>query len=476
MYYPITVVSVGNGDPELLNRKSFLSIKEADMVVLHSDRNPFSNWLRSQKIPYSSMDHFFDEAADFDELYKRIADYIWTLAKQGSVCFCTADPLRDCSVDLLRERKPADADYPILIPGLGVSDIAAYMSSDSIDCTNLRICPASLLLQTDYTPDAALLVTELDNEILAGEVKTWLSSFLADETPVAFWNGKSGKSISLYEADRQKHYDHLSALLVPSVPMNDRNRYSLSDLCRIMTRLRSASGCPWDRKQTHETLRSYLIEEAWECVNAIDEQNMDHLAEELGDLMLQIVFHASIGSDFDEFSLHDITSGICEKMLRRHPHVFGHVSCKTADDVSSNWEKTKWAEQGRTSVSESMDDVSIGLPSLKYASKLLKKAHYFLSANEPDSDVAKRILSAAQALNNENDLLLSNHLSLILFSCVELCQMNGMDAEIMLHETADNFKKKFQIMEKTILKEGKSLENLTFQEVRVYWNQVESSN
>lgn len=138
--------------------------------------------------------------------------------------------------------------------------------------------------------------------------------------------------------------------------------------------LRGDNGCPWDREQTHESLCRYLIEEAWEAVGAVNEDDPDHLADELGDVLLQIVFHASIGRTFGTFNINDVTSYICRKMIYRHAHIFGQIHCDTAEQVSASWEQLKKKEKGLQSQSDVLKDVSKGLPALMRAGKVQKKA------------------------------------------------------------------------------------------------------
>ena len=153
-----------------------------------------------------------------------------------------------------------------------------------------------------------------------------------------------------------------------------KETYSLQDLIEILRILRAPGGCPWDRAQTHLSDRRNFVEEAYEAAGAIDEEDPDHLADELGDVLLQVVFHASVGASHGEFAIGDVTTDICRKMIYRHAHIFGTDHCATAGEVADNWEKLKKAEKGLHTQSEVLADVSRSLPALTRAHKVQKKA------------------------------------------------------------------------------------------------------
>ena len=443
----ITVVALGPGDPDLMTRQAERMLREAGTRILRTGRHPAAAWLEKEGLAFSTLDALYEAEEDFDRMYRRMAETLWQAAEKGPVLYGVPDPLSDASVDQLRVLQPSGKDTLRVLPG--VSHVACCLSGEHrVPLSGgYRVTPASAM--TAYDPDLPCLITEIDSPLLAGEIKELLMRLLPDETPVLLFSEKSGpRSLPLLELDRQKHYNHLTALLVPALDASQRQRYTLRDLEAIMERLRAPGGCPWDSVQTHASLRPYVVEEAWETVAAIDEKDPDHLSEELGDLLFQVVFHASISNACGEFSMEDVVTAICRKMIRRHPHVFGANHFDSAEEVARNWESIKRAESASRTVAESLEDVSPALPSLKYAIKVVKKAYQLPEIRRDPAAVMSQILALTGALLTDQNLLDENVLGQLLLQLCELCYCCNTDAEILLHETVDRYKRNFQNHEK----------------------------
>ena len=275
--------------------------------------------------------------------------------------------------------------------------------------------------------------------------------------------------------DCQKTYDHTVSVLIPGISYRNRNRYSWQDLSQIVEELRAPDGCPWDRVQTHDSLRPYMVEEAWETVSAIEEQDSDHLSDELGDVLFQVFFHASIGQSMGEFTMSDVLSKVCSKMILRHPHVFFDSSKVPPEETTFSWEQVKRMESGKKTVGESLDDVSQSLPSLKYSIKMLKKLAQIPAFRRNAQSIIADIQQLSVQLK-EDDPSFSDHMAQLLMRCTELCYNQDQDAEIILHHAMDLLKRRYQKAEKHILADGKSPDTLTFQQLCVYLNSVEGEN
>ena len=345
---------------------------------------------------------------------------------------------------------------------------------------SVRIMPAVDAVNAAPDPATPLLITEVWDRVLAGEMKLRLTDLYGDEAEVVLYpsSAKINRKplvIPLMELDRQKTYDHTVCVYIPAMGLKERERYCFDDLLRVMHTLRQR--CPWDSEQTHESLRKYLIEEAYEAVGAIDEDDMDHLADELGDVLLQIAFHADIASDMGEFTISDVTSAIVLKMIYRHAHIFGDVHCETADEVTASWEKLKKAEKGLTTQSSVLADVSAGLPALMRAAKVQKKAAQVgfdwddaIGALPKIHEEADEVLQELQAGRDPGE-----ELGDLLFSCVNVARLAKQEPELLLKAATEKFIKRFTAMENLIISAGKSLEGLTLREMDVYWNQVKSA-
>ena len=328
----LQIVSVGPGDSGFLNSKTVEALRNAGLLVLRTGRHPLTSWLADQGIPFRTMDSIYESAEDFESLSSAVAEEIWNLAAEHSnTVYAVSDMMTDHTVDAVFAGKPADGRINIL-PGFSFSDYYLPACRDFFSVSDIRICPASSFVNSGYDPSRPLLLTELNDELTAGDVKNYLSSFIRDEETVLFFEKDATvRPVRLYELDRQPFYNHLSAVAAGADSYEQRNRRTLDDLISIMDRLRSPDGCSWDRAQTHESLQPYVVEEAWEVVDAIHDGQPVHLAEELGDLLFQVVFHESIGRSFDEFVMDDILGTICEKMIRRHPHVFMKNEIRSAN-------------------------------------------------------------------------------------------------------------------------------------------------
>lgn len=202
--------------------------------------------------------------------------------------------------------------------------------------------------------------------------------------------------------------------------LSEKDKYDFDDLCRMMTLLRSPDGCPWDREQTHESVRKNFIEEAYEVAEAIDEKSTEHLCEELGDVLLQVVFHAEMEREKGTFDISDVITEICTKLVRRHPHVFGDVKAETSDKVISNWDSIKKEEKKQKSLSDELEGISKTLPSLMRAQKIIKKA-------------GKHSVSFAEENSLIKGLKSDEYANILMQLCLSANEMN-IDLEELLEE------------------------------------------
>jgi tetrapyrrole methylase family protein/MazG family protein len=299
---------------------------------------------------------------------------------------------------------------------------------------------------------------------------------LDDQTPLSFFRGDAdGKlhmqTIPLYALDRQEQYDHLSACLYTAKPLEQRKRFGVSDLHNVMKRLRARDGCPWDQEQTHESLLSNLLEESYEFIEAARENDSEHMCEELGDVLLQVVFHAVIAAQCGEFDLHDVTTAITGKLIERHPHVFGSAQAKTASEVLENWEQIKRRQRGIDTVAGAMDNVPKGLSPAMRAAKVQNKAAK-VGFDFPDvraalEKIPEEYQEVLECLNNAANP--EEELGDLLFSAVNVCRLCGINPDIALSAAVNKFIHRFRGMENAVKSDGKSIEDLTLSEMDVYW-------
>lgn len=463
----ITVVSIGPGDPSFLNEITVRTLRDASPLVLRTGRHPLSVWLETEGMAFRTLDHLYETSDDFDALSRAAAEELWSLSGTSPyLVYAVSDVLTDRTVDALFSSRPEGGEVR-LVPGFSFADYYLPACRPFFSTADIRICPAASFDGTGLQPSRPLLITELNDEITAGEVKQALAAWIRDEETVLFLPG-DGKAlpVPLYELDRQPFYDHLSAVACGPFSYEQRSRKTLEDLMEIMDRLRAPGGCPWDRKQTHQSLEPYVVEEAWEVVGAAEENDPLHLAEELGDLLFQVVFHTSIGKSFDEFTMDDVLSAICQKMIRRHPHVFAPASGSgatdaavelpeagtriTAEQVTDNWDKIKQAETGSKTPLEALKDVSPALPALRYAEKVLRKMKHVPALPDPaPAEITESIRSLAEDLDPALPVSeLEKRFAALLFACSRLSAALGLDSEILLHEFTARLIRDCQALEK----------------------------
>ena len=244
--------------------------------------------------------------------------------------------------------------------------------------------------------------------------------------------------------------------------------------------LRSEDGCPWDKEQTHASIRRDLIEETYEVIEGIDRDDPHLMCEELGDLLMQIVFHTDIENDAGRFTPTDVFDGIVNKMILRHPHVFGDVKADTSEKVLDNWDKIKAKEKSRTTVASKMDAIPPALPALMRAQKIGKVAAKvgfdFDSASSAAEKIAEEGAEVCEALAEGDADHIAEELGDLLFSVVNVCRLAGVDAEEALTRANDKFASRFRELEKTLIERKKDFTDCKMEELDSIWDEIKQKN
>ena len=252
-----------------------------------------------------------------------------------------------------------------------------------------------------------------------------------------------------------------------------KEKYGLEDFIRLIDVLRGPGGCPWDIKQTHESLKHNVVEEAWEVVDAINEGSEAHLREELGDLLMQVIFHASISKEHGGFTLDDITDEAVKKLVHRHPHVFGSVKADTPDEVLTNWDAIKRADRGQQSAASAMDGIPRGLPGLMRSEKIQSKAAKYgfdwpdvSGAMDKLREETAELQEGIDAGDIEN---IKEEIGDALFSVVNVARFYKLDTEECMHAACEKFIRRFRYLEEGAAREGLRLEDMTLGQMeRIY--------
>lgn len=433
----ITVVGLGLKENDLSYSSHLLLTKEKNIFVKTGLSQTYA-YFEKNNISHKTLDFVYEQAQDFDMLDKLICEFLVEQQNTfGDLVYCVdGSGYDDRSVIMLLQQVQA-----IILPAVGRS-----MACSKPSLAHIGISAYELINNKnfDYATNLSLCVYDIDNAYIASEVKLRLSNLLGEELKVEF----CGKQIRLYELDRQKEYDYTSVLYCPPLNIHQKSRYNFIDLLNIMDRLRGENGCPWDIAQTHKSIRQNAIEEAYELVQAIDNDDIDNMIEECGDVILQAVFHCTIGSDCGEFNASDALSCLCQKLIFRHTHIFGDVIANDEQQALQAWDNAKAQEKHYDGFSEKMHGIAKSIPSVMRAKKVqsvAKKAGMDFDNLDDVVDKIQEELNELLSAKLENECIEGGDL---LFSIVNLLRWKNIDPEVALTNAIDKFITRFEYVEK----------------------------
>ena len=258
-----------------------------------------------------------------------------------------------------------------------------------------------------------------------------------------------------------------------------KEHYGIEDLLQIMRILRGEDGCPWDREQTHESIRKNMIEETYEVVEAIDRKDSTMLCEELGDVLLQVVFHAQMDEDANGFNFGDVCDGICKKLIIRHPHIFSNVIAQTSEEVLKNWDEIKKKEKGQKTANEILRSVPAVLPALMRAEKVQHRAAKtgfdYSNAAEAMVDLKKEVVELEEALQENKPEHMQEELGDVLFSAVNIARLLHIDPEEALTRSTEKFMDRFEKVERIAVQRGMDMSASSMDELNLLWAEAKGS-
>ena len=366
----------------------------------------------------------------------------------------------------------------------GLSGAAAALRALRIDLTpTISVVEAAHvagLLVPNFPPSQPALITGLGSREQATELKLTLMANYPDDYPVSmvFAAGtavEKASQVALWQIDQNPNVDEATCLYLPA---RETGR-AFEDFQQVIARLRAPDGCPWDREQTHLSLRPYLLEEAYEVLEALDQEDMTHLQEELGDLLLQIVLHTQIATEDEDFNMTDVLQGISSKLIRRHPHVFAETQVGSVDGVIQNWEKIKADERkhnGKEQPKGMLDGIPLALPALTQADQIQKRAKrvgFDWHEIAPVIEKIKEELGELQEAETEEDR--RAEAGDLLFASVNLIRWLGIDPELALRECNLRFRRRFGYIERAAAEQGKTLQEMSFEEMDALWEQAKDA-
>ncbi|CAB1254693.1 nucleoside triphosphate pyrophosphohydrolase [Clostridium sp. MT-14] len=476
----IKVVGLGPGSVESLTLGAVNILKNSDEVYLRTEKHPTVNYLKKLGISFHTYDYMYKDKDKFEDVYKSIAeDLVQKDEKFKQIAYgVPGHPLvAEKSVQLLIElcrKRSLDID---IVPSVSFIDtIIERLNIDAGD--GLKIIDAFNIKNQMLDKRTGIIITQVYDKLIASQVKLALMEYYGDDIEIYFIksagikNSEIIRKIKLYELDRQSDIDYLTTVYIPK---NLEITYDLKDLLDIMKKLRSDTGCPWDKGQNHDSLKKYLIEESYEVMEAVNEKDDANLVEELGDVLFQIIFHCQIGEEEGFFNIRDVINGICHKMINRHPHVFGSENIDNTEQVLTNWNIIKKEEQGLKTYTDELIHVAKTLPGLMRAVKVQKKAADVGFDWDKVESALDKVLEEYYEVKNvyksEEKVKIVEEIGDLIFACVNVARFLDIDPEFALNYTIEKFIKRFAYIEKSAMAHGLDMMDMTLEEMDKLWEE-----
>lgn len=479
----ITILGLGPGDAMQLTREAWGVLEASSEIYVRTRRHPTVEGLPSHLNLYS-FDHLYEQADDLPQVYERIADEVIRLGQrpEGVVYAVPGHPLVGESTVTRILKRAEQAGLPARVVS-GVSFISPILSCLGVDAlSGLQVADAIDLAARHHpplNPDVAAIIGQLYNREVASDVKLTLMNQYPDDHPVtlvyaAGTSQERVETLPLYKLDRRDDIDHLTALYVP--PLSRPGAFETFQ--ETIAHLRAPDGCPWDREQTHLSLRSHLLEETYEVLAALDAEDADALREELGDLLLQIVLHSQIAVEDGEFSMADVIATIDAKIKRRHPHVFGTVLVSGVGDVIANWETIKQAERAESGNGEksALDGVPVSLPALAQAEAYSDRAAR-VGFDWPNVEgVLDKVAEEVREIQQASDAERADELGDLLFALVNAARWMRIDPEAALRSANARFVRRFRWVEAQARAQSRDLKEMSQADLDQLWESAKRTS
>lgn len=476
----IIILGLGPGDPALISQSAWQIILDTSEIYLRTKHHPAVAGL-PEHLVINSFDHFYEDEDNFPQVYHRITEAIIELGRrsQGVVYAVPGSPFiaEATSVEIYQRALDFGIDVRVVE---GISFIESTLTVLGKDpFPQLSIVDALELASQHipgFPPDHPALIGQIYSQQVASEVKLTLMEIYPDEHLVHLvHNAGTGNAVvedvPLYQIDHSSAIGMLTSLYVP--PMEPGT--SFESFQEIIAHLRAPDGCPWDREQTHLTLRANLLEETYETLHALDREDPKAMQEEFGDLLLQILLHAQIASEFGDFTMVSVIKGIYDKIIRRHPHVFNNIEVDNVDQVLSNWEKFKAEERDIDSpnVSSLFDGVAKNLPALAQAEQYQERVARTGFVWEDVHSVPDLIALELEKIKNlESKKEIEKSFGELLFAISSLGRQYDIDVEGALRTANELFRSRMTQLEESLQEKGKQLGDLSQNEIKTLWELV----
>lgn len=476
----ITVIGLGSSELAQLPLGIYQHLKTQRVIYVRTKQHPVVEQLSEEGVSFVSFDDIYEKHDAFEAVYDEIVSIL--LAKEEDLTYAVPGHpfVAERTIQLLLE---AEKEKKVELEFLGgqsfLDPLFTALKIDPIE--GFELIDATQITSAHFSLKNHVIIAQVYDRFVASDVKLTLMERLPDDYEVTIVTAAGSKeekiiSVPLYELDRVTTLNNVTSVYVPPVKEETLLYGEFSTLKEVIATLRGPNGCPWDRKQTHQSLKKYLLEETYELLEAIDEDDIDHMIEELGDVLLQVMLHAQIGEDDGYFSIRDVIETITEKMIRRHPHVFANQSVTSTDELKKTWDEIKKQEKNTTEKRSLLSSVPKGLPSLMEAVRIQKKA---AEVGFDWDDVApmwtkleEEVSEFQQEAKNEDIEKMKAEFGDVLFVLANVARHYDIDPEEALRMTNAKFKRRFQYMEEKAQRLGKPLTAMTLQQLDELWEEA----
>jgi tetrapyrrole methylase family protein/MazG family protein len=479
----IKIVGLGPGSPDSLTIGTINILKNTDKIYLRTEKHPTVSYLKQLGINFETYDYIYEKEKNFEDVYSNIVKDLIFKEKQFKeiVYGVPGHPLvAEKSVMSLLELCEKQSINVKIIPSVSFIDV--IMERLKIDVVEgVKIIDAFDIKSNCADKRMGMIIIQVYDRLIASEVKLALMEYYNDDTDIFFIRAagveeiESIRKIKLYELDRQEDIDYLTSVYIPK---ESEIIYDLKDLVDIMEKLRSEEGCPWDREQDHDSLKKYLIEESYEVIESIEEKDDTKLVEELGDVLLQVIFHCQIGKEEGFFNINDVIKAICDKMIKRHPHVFGNMEIHNSKEVLISWDKIKKKEQGLKTYTDELRHIAKTLPALMRAFKVQEKAAKVGFDWEKVECALDKVLEeyyeVKEVYKGEQKVKILEEIGDLIFACVNVARFLDIDPEFALNYTIEKFIRRFAYIEENSIEHGLDMANMTLDEMDELWEKAKN--
>jgi tetrapyrrole methylase family protein/MazG family protein len=480
----ITLMGLGPGNPNLLTREAWELLQVSTEIYLRTTQHPTVSAFPTSLLVHS-FDHIYNSADSFDTVYEHIITTILDLGNQptGVIYAVPGHPFVAEATAPEIFRRARQAGLPVRVIE-GLSFLESAFTALALDpFSGLSLVDALDVARThipNFPPEKDALIAQMYSRSVASDVKLTLMEIYPDDHPVrlihaAGMPNQEIEDLDLHQIDQSEKIGLLSTLYVPALgPATSFEAFQ-----EVIAHLRAPDGCPWDREQTHRSLRPYLLEEAYEVLSALDSEDPQALKEELGDLLLQILLHAQIAAENGDFNMAQVLQFVNQKIVFRHPHVFGDLKVTGVDGVLVNWERLKSEERAKNGKSSQsiLDGIPQALPALVQAEQYQRRAARTGFKWPEVEDVTRKIQEElGEVIQAATPEARAAEIGDLLFAVVNLAYWYGCDPESSLREANLRYRQRFAFIESQARQIGKSLSELSLDQMLSFWQAAKESD